>query len=80
MHSSAVRLAAERRPELHQRALGAVGVSFPRSSRSKGLLPAASTTGKADAGTHPAIRQRLEETDQITSNNRGGGGLGLQGL
>ena len=34
---------------------------------------------KAHASAHPAVRQRLEKTDQITCCSRRGGGLGGQG-
>ena len=34
---------------------------------------------KADAPAHPAVRQRLEKTDQIACRSRLGGGLGSQG-
>ena len=34
---------------------------------------------EANASAHPAVRQRLEKTDQITCCSRRGGGLGGQG-
>ena len=35
--------------------------------------------GKADASPHPAVRQRLEKTEQIARGSRRSGGLGSQG-